>query len=177
MFLIITIFIIILILVIFLLLPFLLLSLLLLSWVSLLLLLLSYLYYFLSHHLTIIISIIMIINYYSVIRIYTQIRNTAGCVFYTYYVFLEPCPIFIQFFYFILKLCHLDYSISRLIRLYFLSMKHKELFHCLKILSTQLSINPQRSCQALYTHIRDTYRYVLIIAPLLEIHTGTVVSP
>jgi len=50
-----------------------------------------------------------------------------------------------------------EQTYTRLIRLYFLTMKHKELFHCLKILTTQLSINPQRSCQALYTHIRDTY--------------------
>ena len=127
--------------------------------------------------MTFIISIIMIIIIQLCVFIYTHmyvIQPDAYFIRITYFWSHVP---FLSVFFFILKACHPDNSISRLIRLYFLSMKHKELFHCLKILSTQLSINPQRSCQALYTHIRDTYRYVLIIAPLLEIHTGTVVSP
>lgn len=50
-----------------------------------------------------------------------------------------------------------EHTYTRLIRLYFLCMKHKELYHCLRLLSNQLSINPQRSCQTLYTVIRDNY--------------------
>jgi len=43
----------------------------------------------------------------------------------------------------------------RIIELYTLSMRHCDLYACLRILSTQLSISPQRSCQILYATIRE----------------------
>lgn len=50
-----------------------------------------------------------------------------------------------------------QHTFSRLINLYFMAMDHKDLFQCLKILSAQLSINPVRSCQTLYSVIKDLY--------------------
>ena len=43
----------------------------------------------------------------------------------------------------------------RLILLYYHSMSHRELYQCLKILTNQLSINPVRSCQTLYSVIKE----------------------
>jgi len=48
-----------------------------------------------------------------------------------------------------------DQNFVRLIHLYYYSMKHREIYQCLKILSTQLSINTVRSCQTLYQVIKD----------------------
>ena len=46
-------------------------------------------------------------------------------------------------------------SLHRLILLYYHSMQHRELYQCLKILTNQLSINPVRSCQTLYSVIKE----------------------
>ena len=46
-------------------------------------------------------------------------------------------------------------SVYRLIYLYYYSMRHKELYQCLRVLSNQLSINPVRSCHTLYAVIKD----------------------
>ena len=46
-------------------------------------------------------------------------------------------------------------SSLRLIYLYYYSMRHRDLYQCLKILSNQLSINPVRSCQTLYSVIKE----------------------
>jgi hypothetical protein len=48
-----------------------------------------------------------------------------------------------------------EQTFTRLIQLYWLSMKHNEIYQCLKILSNQLSINPIKSYQALHAVIRD----------------------
>ena len=47
------------------------------------------------------------------------------------------------------------FFVVRLILLYYHSMKHRELYQCLKILTNQLSINPVRSCQTLYSVIKE----------------------
>jgi len=48
-----------------------------------------------------------------------------------------------------------EQTFARIINLYFMAMDHREIYQCLKILSAQLSINPVRSCQTLYTVIKD----------------------
>jgi len=48
-----------------------------------------------------------------------------------------------------------EQTFTRLIQLYWLSMRHIEIYQCLKILTNQLSINPIRSYQALHVVIRD----------------------
>jgi hypothetical protein len=60
-----------------------------------------------------------------------------------------------------LIMSNLCFILFRLIQLYFLSMRHENLYQCLKILSTQLSINTLRSCQTLYSLIKEFNRSVL----------------
>ena len=50
---------------------------------------------------------------------------------------------------------YMKLSVCRLIYLYYYSMRHKELYQCLRVLSNQLSINPVRSCHTLYAVIKD----------------------
>merc|ERR1719228_3290453 len=48
-----------------------------------------------------------------------------------------------------------EQSFARLINLYYMSMKHKEVYNCLKVLSAQLSISSTKACQTLYAVIKD----------------------
>merc|ERR1719369_2634718 len=48
-----------------------------------------------------------------------------------------------------------EQSFARLIHLYYMSMKHKEVYNCLKVLSAQLSISSTKACQTLYAVIKD----------------------
>ena len=47
-------------------------------------------------------------------------------------------------------------------------MRHTEVYACLRILQTQLSINPVRSCQTLYTVIKELSRWGLSSPSSLE---------
>jgi len=50
-----------------------------------------------------------------------------------------------------------EHHFVKLMELYYMCMRHCDLYPCLKILSTQLGINPQRHYQLIYTTIRDKF--------------------
>ena len=53
-----------------------------------------------------------------------------------------------------------NYYSFRLMELYYLCMRHSDLYPCVKYLSAQLGINPQRHYKTLYSTIRDKFRSV-----------------
>jgi hypothetical protein len=55
-------------------------------------------------------------------------------------------------------------------------MRHENLYQCLKILSTQLSINTLRSCQTLYSLIKEFNRSQLSFAAVHKTTKELVVS-